>query len=1134
MAIDYSLQGIIATTTRNNRIRFKLNQTIYDYRLPNEQVKIRALKFSPDGTHLLIISRTRNTSNELRISIIKQTQSRADHWDLIYDHLLDQRNISSFTFLNHARRSFVEPSTNNNEEEGEIEISSTRYRKLKKTQPIAINTYSAGKGETIILVLNTNEVLVIYLSNLNLPPHSILTTLDRPIEGLKLIPTPCPTHEIKEDVDNKKEVIHSAIGLPPCSVSINPSSEDEDHESIPHLLIATQTKLKPSQSPLPTIKQTIIKPILKSTSNQPCEDLDDDDQDLFITGISDLDQAFDMPKSQSILKPIDDNEDDDGLKQSSKPSIIHQNSDLVNHQYIKFEPSFDNQFNLQKINPGYGVINLIEILIDFETHVIPNLTINLLPNLSINDSFNYDTESQVTLNQLSFSIIPVNLTSSLLRLLASFTRDYQQEEEEEEEIQAWDIKFQSSKLSNGFLGLESLITPNLISSNDILRGPYEWVFNRISNRKLGNDEDPNMKIKIRKIIPEWKVKSGCILLFIEKIKKKKKKCRKDKYSNWIQNEDQSKREESFGYECWILHGLDLSTIDIINLDNLKSIEIVQICLSYHGVYCYSIDVNGIARASPLVSPNQSATIVGLIVNGIHNRESVEDISRLLSSSSSSCLTTTGTVGEEDQLEYMSIFKDVGTFIGLLSPSNQNFEYDPNLATSWNLGFDLWSSIPGYQRAADIALICRQLCVALGIVNMVKANHYSGSVWHMIGLSRWYSRLCQRIVGSIDPDSETPHLSLLPMSGCPFYCCFKIMVALTNFSNWLKAANPHQQPRPSQPTHAFSSLNPATDTFYQQQPGTSFAVRDDDQVEIAKTVFAEVWNHQNHIHMESWGKLLQDLGRTVYPKPGIGVTPLPPRQGQGFILPLSAVDPVQVRESLQDLRECIARHPMLIKPARPSTSSERPSSSSSPSADVQPPPSTLAPRTPPMGPSTTPTTSPPSVPPRTTGGEELVTNDKSTEEGTLFDKKTLATLKTINRTIKAVDDRAKYDVLVGINLSEILDSDKTNPTLDSHTSKRTLDGNNKINSVSSNHQLIKECVKCRARSLSRPWSNNDLYSSNPSFDLNNSAPLHSRNHSILNSYCNRLAQFDFSIREFKNRCICSGLWVRPSSSSSTSS
>ncbi|KAH9451595.1 hypothetical protein Pst134EA_025542 [Puccinia striiformis f. sp. tritici] len=319
------------------------------------------------------------------------------------------------------------------------------------------------------------------------------------------------------------------------------------------------------------------------------------------------------------------------------------------------------------------------------------------------------------------------------------------------------------------------------------------------------------------------------------------------------------------------------------LDNLKLIEINQICLSYHGVYCYSIDVNGVVRPSPLV-------------NGIQNWESVEDISPLLSSSSSaSCLTTTRTPGEEVQLECMYIFRDVGTFIGLLSPSNHNFEFNPHLATSWNLGFDLWSSIPQYQKAADIALICCQLCVALGIVDMVKANHYSGSVWHMIGLSRWYSRLCQRIVSSIDPDSETSHLSLLPKSGCLFYCCFKIMVALTNFSNWLKAANPHQQPRLSQPTHAFASSNPNTDNFYQHETDTSFAICDEDQVEneIAKTVFAEVWNHQNHIHMESWGKLLQDLGRTVYPKPGIGVTSLPPCQGQGFTLPLSVVDPVQV-------------------------------------------------------------------------------------------------------------------------------------------------------------------------------------------------------------------------------------------------
>ncbi|POW00921.1 hypothetical protein PSHT_12807 [Puccinia striiformis] len=602
------------------------------------------------------------------------------------------------------------------------------------------------KAKTDIL---NKQVFVIYLSSLDLPPHSELTNLDQ-IKGLKLIPTPCPTHQTKEDLDNKKDIIHSAIGLPPCSVSINTSSsEDEDHEVTPHLLITTQTKLKPSRSPLPTIKQTIIKPILKSTSNQPCEDLNDDDQELFITG-------------------------DIGLRS--------------------------------------------------------HLTINLLPDLLINDPFNHDLESQITLDQLSFSVIPTTLTSSL-RLLASFTREDQQEEEEEQ--QAWDITFQSSKLSNGILGLESLSTPNLISSTDILRGPYEWVFNRISNRKI--------------------VKSGCILIFIKKIKKKKRG-RKDR---------SSEARRRIGYECWILNGHDLSTIDIKPLDNLKSIENNQICLSYHGVYCYSIDVNG----------------VYLQIN-------LQQLLDYYSSSSASCLTTTRTPGEEVQLECMYIFRDVGTFIGLLSPSNHNFEFNPHLATSWNLGFDLWSSIPQCQKAADIALICCQLCRSWDWIWLGLAYDWPiKMVFKTLSENRQLDRSRFR-----DASSE-----FIAKEWLSVLLCFKIMVALTNFSNWLKAANPHQQPRLSQPTHAFASSNPNTDNFYQHETDTSFAICDEDQVEneIAKTVFAEVWNHQNHIHMKSWGKLLQDLGRTVYPKPGIGVTSLPPCQGQGFTLPLSAVDPVQV-------------------------------------------------------------------------------------------------------------------------------------------------------------------------------------------------------------------------------------------------
>ncbi|KAI7936377.1 hypothetical protein MJO29_015680, partial [Puccinia striiformis f. sp. tritici] len=117
---------------------------------------------------------------------------------------------------------------------------------------------------------------------------------------------------------------------------------------------------------------------------------------------------------------------------------------------------------------------------------------------------------------------------------------------------------------------------------------------------------------------------------------------------------------------------DLSTIDSKLLDNLNSLEINQICLSYHGVYCYSINVNIIVRASPLV---------GLVVNGIQNRESVKDISRLLSSSS--CLTTR-TLHEHAQHKYIH---------GYFDWSLVNFKFNPHLATSWNLEFDLWRESP---------------------------------------------------------------------------------------------------------------------------------------------------------------------------------------------------------------------------------------------------------------------------------------------------------------------------------------------------------------------------------------------------------------------------------------------------------
>ncbi|KAI7936805.1 hypothetical protein MJO28_015704 [Puccinia striiformis f. sp. tritici] len=177
----------------------------------------------------------------------------------------------------------------------------------------------------------------------------------------------------------------------------------------------------------------------------------------------------------------------------------------------------------------------------------------------------------------------------------------------------------------------SIIPATLSSSLYVyLHGTHIGIHKTL-NRKLSN-KDPNVQLKSKfgKLFLNGKLRLDI---------KKDKKNRKDSYSNWNGNDDQLKREEEIlGFECWILDGHDLSTIDSKLLDNLNSLEINQICLSYHGVYCYSINVNII--------------VLGLVVNGIQNRESVKDISRLLSSSL--CLTTR-TLHEHAQHKYMSIF-----------------------------------------------------------------------------------------------------------------------------------------------------------------------------------------------------------------------------------------------------------------------------------------------------------------------------------------------------------------------------------------------------------------------------------------------------------------------------------------------
>jgi hypothetical protein len=96
----------------------------------------------------------------------------------------------------------------------------------------------------------------------------------------------------------------------------------------------------------------------------------------------------------------------------------------------------------------------------------------------------------------------------------------------------------------------------------------------------------------------------------------------------------------------------------------------------------------------------------------------------------------------------------------------------------------------------------------------------------------------------------------------FYLLFKIATFITGFSNSLKAARlttGGDQRRLSQ-----STLHPSPDNFSNDVGSLPVA---DDQIKIARVVFAAIWEHQNLVHMESWGKVLQELGRSVFHKGG---------------------------------------------------------------------------------------------------------------------------------------------------------------------------------------------------------------------------------------------------------------------------
>ncbi|WAR59510.1 hypothetical protein PtB15_11B150 [Puccinia triticina] len=1022
MATAYSAQHILAgaPASQPGTIQLSFTRSEQHAAALRLQTPAEQLLFSPDGTQLLAISTH-------TLTVLSQSPAQADHWTPTSEHPLPPGNthIPAAAFITQTPRAFTEPVRGSRQPPSPIRIGDAAYHQLRR---IPATPFAPAHGHTAVLVLSTTQLFILHLPppGSNLPPHTLLTALDEhTVAPLAPRPVPAEDHARRPT----KQTIVAAIGLPPTTrrgaAAARPAG----------VLIAFQSLARPavpaSQPVLRAHDEGRAKPAAECQTMAEPED--------FITGLGDLDDAFDPPAPL----PCRPKPSSPTPSQTHKPAKHRPNSPPLTRRVEPRPPCEPAVPALgpHSPQPSFAPIQLVELLLDFDHPPVPNVTVRLLPRLPISDPFAHAGPAQAALLHLAF--VPCLRDPSApadtdadedadgLRLVAAFARRLAPDADGEgapvEQLQAWDARFTRPALSAGFLSLDAppdaRPSPGAPAPLDPLRGPAEWVFARVAHRALlappAGLAEP--RIRVRKLVPQWPVREGCFLLLVEKRTRA------------------AEGDEAVEHECWVLDGRDLSTVAVKPLPGLEPDELAHASISFHGVWCCTLDGRGKVRMTALVSAEEQATVVGLVVSALHNRHPVDDIARLLAHSARS--PTPPAAGEPPA--HLAIFRDVGTFIAHFYAPGGAFDLDPYLPVSWSLAHDLWRSvpsslspflspthlvlprathsvIPGYESAAELALIGRQLTAVLAIGTAVRMDSYSGSVWQMVGLARWYVRLCQRIIGSIDP----------AMSGCSFYFLFKITALLSNFNNWLKQ---HGSSAGGGPHYASPNILPEA-----CPPPTA-----DDQPEIAKVVFAELWEHQNAIQMETFGKLLQDIGRATFPKQPGELFNMPARQSQGFSLAITALDPALVQESVRDLRELVSRHPMLIKPS--------PTPAAASAGTPAPGPKEGA------GPSTTPPTTP---------ARDLLTHDRLAG----------VCLHDVRRA------RARYSP-----------------------------------APSSRHPgAVKQCLKCRARTLVVPWSYADLTPLPPSAAADNDPETKLRS----------LASVDFSLREFRTRCLCAGLWVAP--------
>ncbi|PLW41196.1 hypothetical protein PCASD_10107 [Puccinia coronata f. sp. avenae] len=99
-----------------------------------------------------------------------------------------------------------------------------------------------------------------------------------------------------------------------------------------------------------------------------------------------------------------------------------------------------------------------------------------------------------------------------------------------------------------------------------------------------------------------------------------------------------------------------------------------------------------AGARARIKPSMLADVVALIVSAIHNREPVNNISKLLGSSCSTLSSTPdGLSSGKDRAGFdcQLIFQEVSAVIGPASSTSWGFDFNICLPTCWSVGYDLW-------------------------------------------------------------------------------------------------------------------------------------------------------------------------------------------------------------------------------------------------------------------------------------------------------------------------------------------------------------------------------------------------------------------------------------------------------------